>query len=651
MALYHLLGQRLASPVLALPRSLKRAIVLCIDAALCILAVYFAFYLRLGYWVDTQTPTQLTAFYIASYVALCISIPIFILSGLYRAIFRYSGLPALFTVTKAVGVYTILYIGIFVFVGVQAVPRTVGLIQPILLLLMVGASRALANIWLGGSYLKILNSNNLPRVLIYGAGSSGRQLAGAMANSHEMRVVGFLDDNPELKGSVINGLRVYSPQNIAKVIQSLNITDVLLALPSINRSRRKVILEQVTHAKVRVRTLPGLMDLANGNVSTSDIRDLEIEDLLSRDAIDPDPLLLEKNIQGKVVMVTGAGGSIGSELCRQILLLKPIKLILIDHSEADLYKIQQDLLLKLELLKNSQGIAIICKLASILDEDAIETVFKKERPFIVYHAAAYKHVPIVEENPFEGIKNNVFGTLVLTAVARKFETPYFVLISTDKAVRSTNIMGVSKRLAELILQSFAHTESSTIFTMVRFGNVLASSGSVIPLFRRQIRDGGPITVTDLRMTRYFMTIPEAAQLVIQAGAIAKGGEVFLLDMGEPVKIIDLARNMIELSGLQVRDEESPDGDIEIHEIGMRPGEKLYEELLISGNPEKTVHPRIFKSRENFYSWEILETHLKKLRQVTTIQNLEPLIAVLTELVPEYNPQVSDLNGDQKSGHI
>ena len=642
MALYHLLAQSLATPTLALPRPIKRFIVLAIDAFFCIGSAYFAFYLRLGYFVTPETPTFLEAFYKTSATSLLLALPIFYIAGLYRAIFRYSGLPALITIAKASFIYAILFAMIFVVIGVETVPRTVGLIQPIILLLLVGFSRAIANVWLGGAYLKILKQNNLPRVLIYGAGSAGRQLAAAMANSHEMRVVGFLDDDKKLQNNVINGWRVYPPENLTNIIKPLKVEDVLLALPSVSRVRRHTILEQVAHAKVRVRTLPGLMDLANGKISAADLRELDIEDLLSRDAVDPDPVLLQKNISGKVVLVTGAGGSIGSELCRQILPLKPSTFILLDHSEADLYKIHQELLAKDKLINNTnQNSQILPILGSVADTAMLDMVFEKHRPYIVYHAAAYKHVPIVEENPFEGIKNNVFGTLAIARVSQEFQTPYFVLISTDKAVRPTNIMGVSKRLAELILQAFAPSNNKTIFTMVRFGNVLASSGSVIPKFRRQIKDGGPITITDFRMTRYFMTIPEAAQLVMQAGAIAKGGDVFLLDMGRPVKIIDLAKNMIELSGLQIKDEENPDGDIEIQEIGMRPGEKLYEELLISGSPQKTSHPRIFKSHEDFYSWEALQEYLQELNKVIVERDVGQLRALLLKFIPEYNPQTDD----------
>jgi len=638
MALYHELAKKLISPTLTLPRSIKRLIVLIIDVLLCVGSTYFAYYLRLGYWVTPENPE----FYKTCAISIFLALPIFYIAGLYRSIFRYSGLPALLTITKASFIYAIVFVAIFTVIGVGAVPRTVGLIQPVLLLLLVGLSRAVANIWFGGAYLRLLGQGNLSKVLIYGAGIAGRQLAAAMANSHEMQVVGFLDDDKQLQGNVINGLNVYRPENLPQLIKTLKVSDVLLAIPSVSRSYRQAIVEQVSHAKVRVRTLPSFIDIANGKVSVDDLHDLDIEDLMYRDPIDPDPFLLKQNSSKKIVLVTGSGGSIGGELCRQILLLEPAVLILMDHSEADLYKIHQELVTKYSLLNDAtHKTEIVSALGSVTDTAFLEAIFKKWLPHIVYHAAAYKHVPIVEENPFEGIKNNVFGTLALAILAKNYQTPNFVLISTDKAVRPTNVMGVSKRLAELILQSFSACDGQTIFTMVRFGNVLASSGSVIPKFRQQIKEGGPVTVTDFQMTRYFMTISEAAQLVMQAGAIAKGGDVFLLDMGQPIKIVDLAKKMIELSGLQIKNDENPDGDIEIQEIGIRPGEKLYEELLISGSPQKTSHPKIYKSQEHFYAWGKLEAHLENLRKIMQSRNVSELQKILLELVPEYSPQNLD----------
>lgn len=507
---------RAALPILAMPRVAKRLVVLAVDASLCILTVWLAFYLRLGEFVSLSGPSLRAAL-----AAVMLALPIFGVSGLYRAIFRYVGWAALMTVTKATAVYGLLYAALFTAIGFAGVPRTVGLIQPILLLLAVGASRAFARFWLGGLYQTQLKMAALPKVLIYGAGVAGRQLAAAMANSHEMRVVGFLDDDDRLHGHVLNGLPIYNPTDLPSLIESLNISDVLLALPSVSRKRRNEILSQMSQAKVSVRTLPSVTELAQGKVSTSDLRALDIDDLLGREAVTANHILLGKNISGKVVLVTGAGGSIGSELCRQILSVAPTTLLLVDQSEFALYEIHQELEAK---LSNHPNLAtkLVPLLASVRDEERLREIMVTWTPNTVYHAAAYKHVPLVEHNPAEGIKNNVLGTLVAARVAAEHGVADFVLISTDKAVRPTNIMGASKRLAEMVLQALAATSTDTKFTMVRFGNVLGSSGSVVPKFRQQIRDGGPITLTHPDITRYFMTIPEAAQLVIQAGAMAKG---------------------------------------------------------------------------------------------------------------------------------
>lgn len=630
------ISKKVAVSILSLPRGVKRLTVFIIDAFLCLLAVYLSLYLRLGEWIDITSAPYRETFLAASLLSLTLSLPIFFLTGLYRAIFRYSGMHALITVAKATLLYSVAYIVICTFIGVPSIPRTFGVIQPALLLLLIGSSRVIAGAWLGGAYLHRLRAAELPKVLIYGAGSAGRQLALALSNSYEMKVVGFLDDDPGMSGQIIHGLRIYPASKAPRVAASLEVSDILLAIPSINRARRNALLEKLLHLKVRLRTLPGLTDLAQGKVVSSDLRELDIDDLLGRETVDPDDELLAKNITGKTVMVTGAGGSIGSEICRQVVMLNPAHILLLDHSEAALYQIDQEL----EMKVSSEGlrpIMIIPLIASVTDEKAIANILAAYNPHTIYHAAAYKHVPLVEENPFSGIKNNVFGTLILAQAAIKANTRYFVLISTDKAVRPTNVMGASKRLAEMILQALADLPSSTIFTIVRFGNVLASSGSVIPKFRQQIKDGGPVTVTDLRMTRYFMTIPEAAQLVIQASAIAKGGEVFLLDMGEPVKIYDLAKRMIELTGLEVKDKGSPNGDIEITEVGIRPGEKLYEELLILGNPESTQHPKIYKAKESFSSWSKFDELLKNLEVVVNNCDLSALKNLLKSSVSGYDP--------------
>lgn len=619
---------KLAAPILALPRIAKRIAALSVDLGLCVLTVWLAYYLRLGEFVSLSGNALM-----AVVTSISIALPVFIVSGLYRAIFRYSGWPALLAVARAVIIYGLLYASIFTAIGVTEVPRTIGIIQPILLLLFVGASRMLARIWLGDQYQNILKHASRPKVLIYGAGNTGRQLAAAMANSPEMQVVGFLDDDDRLHGHVLNGQPIYNPEDLVNLVPALPISDVLLALPGISRKRRNEILSQIRSAHVSVRTLPNVTDLAQGKVSVSDLCELDIDDLLGREPVTPNHILLAKNIVNKVVLVTGAGGSIGSELCRQILSIGLSKLLLIEQSEFALYAIHQELEEKLA----GREIVLVPLLASVQDSERMQEIMSTWRPDTVYHAAAYKHVPLVEHNPAEGVKNNVLGTLRTAKAATENGVADFVLISTDKAVRPTNIMGASKRLAEMGLQALAASNSGTKFTMVRFGNVLGSSGSVVPKFRQQIRDGGPITLTHPEVTRYFMTIPEAAQLVIQAGAMAKGGDVFVLDMGQSVKIIDLARRMIELSGLTVKDEQNPDGDIEIKITGLRPGEKLYEELLIGDNPKPTSHPRIMKAHEEFIPWASLEGKLKALEMALNINDVAVIRAMMKQLVSGYTP--------------
>ena len=615
-------------PILALPRWAKRFVVLALDTALCILTVWLAYYLRLGEFV-TLSDTALKAVG----VSIGIALPVFVVSGLYRAIFRYSGWPALLSVARAISIYGLLYASVFTAVGVVGVPRTVGIIQPMLLLLFVGASRALARFWLGDQYQSILKQSTRSRALIYGAGRTGRQFVAAMANSHEMQVVGFLDDDDRLHGHVLNGQPIYNPADLANLASTVHISDVLLAMPSMGRKRRNEILAQIRNARVAVRTLPSVTDLAQGKVSMSDLQELDIDDLLGREPVMPNHILLAMNVRNKVVMVTGAGGSIGSELCRQILSVGPSKLLLIEQSEFALYAIHQGLEEKLA----GRNTVLVPLLASVQDNDRMRDIMSTWHPDTVYHAAAYKHVPLVEHNPAEGIKNNVLGTLRTAQAAADNGVSNFVLISTDKAVRPTNIMGASKRLAEMSLQALAANHPSTNFSMVRFGNVLGSSGSVVPKFRQQIRDGGPITLTHPDVTRYFMTIPEAAQLVIQAGAMAKGGDVFVLDMGESVKIMDLALRMIELSGLSLKDTQNPEGDIAIEITGLRPGEKLYEELLIGDNPKSTSHSRIMKAHEVFIPWSELEPKLNALEMALNVNDVGVVRLMMQQLVSGYTP--------------
>ena len=628
----------LAKPALSLPRGVKRVLALVLDALSCTLAVWIAFYLRLG-----EFTFQLSALLLPSLVSLALAIPLFVRAGLYRAIFRYSGLPAMVTMAWAMFLYGVAYAFIFTLVGVQDVPRTVGLLQPMLLALFVGSSRVAVRIWLGGLYQRQLSKLSGTRVIIYGAGSAGRQLALAIAQSQDLMAVGYVDDDDRLHGQILNGLEISSPTRLPELISNSSVTDVFLALPSATRQRRNEILNLLKPYRVAVKTLPGLTELVSGKVTLSDIRELDIDDLLGREPVRPHGLLINLNTHGKTVLVTGAGGSIGSELCRQIIQSQPKSLLLVDISEYALYQIHQ------ELIAVSTDCEIVPLLASVCDETRMHEIMNTWAPDTVYHAAAYKHVPMVEHNAAEGVRNNVWGTRVCAEAAIRNGVRNFVLISTDKAVRPANIMGATKRLAEMVLQALAQLNPAvtsqggrtptvrTCFSMVRFGNVLGSSGSVVPLFRKQINDGGPITVTHPEISRYFMTIPEAAQLVIQAGAMGQGGDVFVLDMGHPVKIIDLAMRMAQLSGLSIKDELNPGGDLEIEITGLRPGEKLYEELLIGDNPKPTQHPRIMRAQEQFLNWSILEPKLNALSMAVGVNDVPVIRGLLEQLVEGYEP--------------
>ncbi|RYD48975.1 MAG: polysaccharide biosynthesis protein, partial [Sphingomonadales bacterium] len=512
---------------------------------------------------------------------------------------------------------------------------------PILMLIAVGASRGIGRWVLGGEYRDLLRRQFKRPVLIYGAGNAGRQLAGAVQTSGKLRVVGFIDDSASLHGSTISKLRVWPPSKLESLAEAHGIDEVILAIPSASRARRNEIIARLRKIGVRVRTIPGLLDLAHGRVTVSDLRPLAVDDLLGREAVAPDMALLERPITGRVVLVTGAGGSIGSELCRQIAAVGPTKLLLVESSEFALYAIHQEL--TRHQTESNGAVELIPLLASVTDETRMRQIFETWQPNTVYHAAAYKHVPLVEHNIVEGTRNNVLGTHVCASLAREFGATNFVLVSTDKAVRPTNVMGATKRAAELVLQALASDQQATQFAMVRFGNVLESSGSVVPLFRQQIAAGGPLTVTHRDVIRYFMTITEAAQLVLQAGGMAKGGEVFVLDMGEPIKIADLAQRMIELSGRRVRSESDPDGDIEIQVVGLRPGEKLYEELLIGENPTTTSHPRIMMAMESYLPFEQVDAEIAKLRAMVTRQESVLVREWLQQMVTGYtaSPDIVD----------
>lgn len=619
--------------VVHMPRAAKRVVAMLADAVLCVATVWLAVCLRLEAWVVMQP-----AYWLAAAAAAGLTVPIFVHFGLYASIFRFAGWQAMLALTRAMATYGLIYMAVFTVVGIRGVPRSVGVIQPLLLFIGVGASRVLVRLVLGDLYRSIVNKRKAPGVLIYGAGAAGRQLASALGHSAEHRLLGFIDDNPQLQGRRLDTVPVYAPKDLAGLLDQLQVTDVLLAMPTLSRRRRLEIVDFLRPYSVRVRALPGLADLANGRVSLSDLHELDIEDLLGRDSVEPDPALMQRHLRGKVVMVTGAGGSIGQELCRQIIQYNPKCLLLLELSEYSLYQVLQDLQARVAKLPGAP-VTLVPLLGSVKDEERMTDVMATWRPHTVYHAAAYKHVPLVEHNVAEGLRNNIWGTWVCARTAAAHGAAHFVLISTDKAVRPTNVMGASKRWAEMVLQALAGEPgfAHTCFTMVRFGNVLGSSGSVVPLFRQQIAQKGPITLTHADITRYFMTIPEASQLVIQAGAMAEGGDVFVLDMGEPVRIYDLARRMVELSGLRVRDEAYPSGDIEIQITGLRPGEKLYEELLIGDGAVPTAHPRIMKANESFLPWNVLATQLDALSGALARRDMESARSLLLSVVSGYRP--------------
>ncbi len=625
--------QRLSHGLIQLPRAGKRMLALGLDAALCALTVWMAWSLRLEQWVR---PSSIHAW--TTLGAWLLSLPVFWYHGLYASIFRYSGLNAMLALGRAMAVYGLLFAGVVTWISIPGIPRSIGIIQPLLLFVALALSRIAVRLWLGDLYHELLRKLHAPGVLIYGAGAAGQQLAAGLLKMSDQRLVGFIDDNAALQGRRLDGIRIHTPVELPSVIERHQVRDVLLAIPSASAARRKAILELLRSYPVHVRTLPGLAALVNRGVSPSDIQDLDIEDLLGRDPVAPDAELMQRHLKGKTVLITGAGGSIGGELCRQVLQWQPQTLLLLDVSEFALYSIHRELQ-AIASVPGAPTIDIVPLQGSVQDADRIDEILAAWRPHIIYHAAAYKHVPLVEHNAMEGLRNNVWGTLVCARAAARHGVGHFVLISTDKAVRPTNVMGASKRLAEMVLQALARQSppQRTCFTSVRFGNVLGSSGSVVPLFRRQIARGGPITLTHRDITRYFMTIPEAAQLVVQAGAMARGGEVFVLDMGEPVRIYDLACRMVELTGRRVRNGERTPGDIEIQVTGLRPGEKLYEELLIS-EAQPSSHPRILKAHENFLPWAELQAALQRLATEMRARNHSAVRDSLMYLVDGYRPQ-------------
>jgi FlaA1/EpsC-like NDP-sugar epimerase len=642
--------------LIALPRYTKRSLLIAFDSAALVFSLWFSFSLRLNTWFVPPTRSLWLMFAAAP----VIGVSVFHFFGLYKLVTRYIGPEGARQITLATIVTASIWTFLFWILHSGAiVPRS----SIVIFALLSGAI-----IWFGrqtAAWLLLGPSNNNSLVaqdpgkriaLIYGAGPTGVHLLEALRRSGDYRICGFVDDNPTLWGQVIGGLKVSRPSRLVNIVQSDGVSDILLALPEMPRQQRQSIVERLKQLKVNVKTLPSMEDIAAGRVAFTDLRPISADDLLGRERVAPDSKLLESSTRGKCVLVTGAGGSIGSEIARQIGGLGPKRLVLLDVSEPALYEIERELRFALNARRetgaqSNQGEAIVSVLGSVLDEPLMRTTIEANKIDVIYHAAAYKHVPIVEHNPVVGLRNNTFGTKALAEAAKDGGVERFVLISTDKAVRPTNIMGASKRLAELVLQSAADDRShQTIFTMVRFGNVLDSSGSVMRLFRRQIEEGGPVTVTHPEIIRYFMAIPEAAELVIQAGAMAKGGEVFVLDMGEAVKIDSLARSMIMQMGLTVKDALHPSGDIEIVYSGLRPGEKLFEELLINENTSQTAHPRIRRSLEPGMPTDRLANELQALASAMTTADIEAIHAVLKRTVEGYVPETRHLTGrDGKSG--
>jgi len=620
-----------AEMTIEVPAGVKRLVVFVVDICICYVSTWVAYYLRLGEFISLERLT------LPVLLSILIAIPIFLVFGLYRVIFRYAGWSAIKAVAIAVTVYTLLYAPAVMVYTLDGVPRTIGILQPLILFFGVAGSRLLARAWLGGSYLSRLAETRRPQALIYGAGTAGQQLAVALRTSSNINVIGMVDDDQSLHDRVLGGIRIFSPDAVDEVILKKHVTHLFLAMPSASRAHRHKIINQVSRHQLVIRTLPSLTDLADGKVTVNDIKELEVDDLLEREPVDIDSDQYAGKINGRSVMVTGAGGSIGSELCRQIIDSQPRLLILIEFNEYALYLIHAELERRHLLSQFEPPTRVVPILCSVQDRQQLQQVIERWKPEAIYHAAAFKHVPLVESNIIEAFKNNVLGTLNLAQLALENEVQDFVLVSTDKAVRPTNVMGATKRLAEMILQALsANNQSVTCLSMVRFGNVLASSGSVIPKFKEQLAAGGPITVTHPEVTRYFMTIPEAARLVLQAAAMAKGGEVFLLDMGDPIKIVDLAKRMITLSGLSERNADNPEGDIEIKFIGLRPGEKLYEELLIGNDPESTMCKKIMKGQERWLPWTDLCIVLEEAKKFAKTDDVRGLLNILTSVVDGFS---------------
>ena len=642
--------------LLRLSRRQKRVTQVITDIALVWLALWLAFVVRLG--IDDMI-NPVTAHVWLFVTAPLVAIPLFIRFGMYRAVMRYFGNDALIAIIKAVSLSALILAVVVYWYSNHdnVVPRSIIFNYWWLSLIMLGGLRlAMRQYFLGDWFSAAQHvpftsrDDGLPRVAIYGAGAAGNQLVAALRMGRLMRPVAFVDDDESIADRVISGLQVFKPENMEQMIDRTGAQELLLAIPSSSRARRREILALLEGFALHVRSVPGFMDLASGRVKVDDIQEVDIADLLGRDAVPAQADLLEHCIKGRCVLVTGAGGSIGSELCRQILSLNPTTLLLFEHSEFNLYSILSEL--EQQVSRESLSVKVLPILGSVRNSQKLLDLMKTWKVDTVYHAAAYKHVPMVEHNIAEGVLNNVIGTLNTAQAALQAGVENFVLISTDKAVRPTNVMGSTKRLAEMTLQALSHEVApvllgdksnvvmvnKTRFTMVRFGNVLGSSGSVIPLFHKQIKAGGPLTVTHPKITRYFMTIPEAAQLVIQAGSMGQGGDVFVLDMGEPVRIVELAEKMIHLSGLSVRSDKNLHGDIEIEFTGLRPGEKLYEELLIGDNVIATQHPMIMCANEDMLSWSELKQKLDQLLDAVDQDDYPRVRQLLRETVSGYSPE-------------
>ena len=618
-------GGNFARKTVELPRPLKRLISICTDCLMIPLALWTAISLKAGYPVFDWKEWP------AFVAVIAVSLPIFMRAGLYRAVIRFLGHQAIFAVALAVAVSAVILGIAGEIVKVASLAWSVVGIYSCVALLYVAGSRFVVRYYLLRRYIQ----PTVARVAIYGAGEAGAHLTNLLLTTRSFNPVLFVDDNKSLHGRMVNGIKVHSPDYLPILIKAHGIDRILLAVPSLSRRRRREILTQLEQLSVHVQTVPDIEQLVTGDANLTDLREVDIADLLGRDAVPPKPGLFDACIRDRVVLVTGAGGSIGAELCRQIISLAPKRLILFEMCELALYNIERELRGLTE--KKSLQCELVALIGNANDRVRLRDILQAYRVQTVYHAAAYKHVPIVEQNVIAGIRNNVISTWYAAEAAHEAEVETFVLVSTDKAVNPTNVMGATKRFAEIVLQGLQRRGSKTLFCMVRFGNVLASSGSVVPLFNEQIKAGGPVTVTHPEVIRYFMTIPEAAQLVIQAGSMADGGDVFVLDMGKPVRIGDLARRMIHLAGLTVRDEQHPDGDIEISYTGLRPAEKLYEELLIGNNVTGTQHPMILRAIEHSLPWDRVQELLNETMEAMSHYDCQRSLQLLSDVVAEYTP--------------